>query len=81
MPARFKDLITYHDGIQMDVGMTMLKIYQRLHLQDEYAIGLGCLTFALSTELHLAREELLETKKPKLRMEVNGPVAMKVDSS
>ena len=59
VPARFKDLITYHDGVKIDVGTTMLKIYRQLGLQNEYAIELGGQTFSLSMELHLAKEAQL----------------------
>ena len=87
VPARFKDLITYRDGVKIDVGTTMLKIYRQLGLQDEYAIELGGQTFALSMELHLAKEAQLNWQKAEYRrsmMEVDEPsvkevVQMEVD--
>ena len=87
VPARFKDLITSHDGVKIDVGTTMLKIYRQLGLQDEYAIELGGQTFSLSMELHLAKEAQLNWQKAEYRrsmMEVDEPsvkevVQMEVD--
>eukprot|EP00959_Pyramimonas_sp_CCMP1952_P152108 3182378-Pyramimonas_sp.AAC.2 len=82
VPARFKDLITYYDGIHVDVGMTMLRIYRQLHSRDEYALELGGQTFALSMELHLAREAQLASHKPEYRrsMEVDERSGMEVDA-
>ena len=80
VPARFKDSIAYRDGIQIDAGMTMLMIYQQLHVQDEYALELGGQTYALSMEIHYAREEVLETYKAKFAMEADS-CAVEVDSS
>ena len=83
VPARFKDLITSHDGVKIDVGTTMLKIYRQLGLQDEYAIELGGQTFALSMELHLAKEAQLNwwqkevVKMEAAKMEVDEPSVKK----
>ena len=80
VPARSKDLITSHDGVKIDVGTTMLKIYRQLGLQDEYAIELGGQTFSLSMELHLAKEAQLNWQKAEYRrsmMEVDEPSVVK----
>ena len=55
VPTRFRHLVA-HRGDDIDVGRTMLRVLENID-KDEWAIELGGQSYALSHEVHLAREE------------------------
>ena len=57
VPERFMEFVVWR-GVKLDFGMTILRVTQKMD-KYERAIELGGQTFAMSMELHYAREEVV----------------------